>query len=43
LSPAKREIARNSYHCMSKADAEFEYAKQRAKLNAMRKAGTYSE
>jgi hypothetical protein len=43
LSPAEREIARNSYHWMSKADAEFEYAKQKAKLATMRKAGVYSE
>jgi hypothetical protein len=43
LSPEERVIARGSYSWMSHADAEREYGRQKLKLAAMRKAGTYSE
>jgi hypothetical protein len=43
LNPAEREIARSSYHWLAKDQAENLYARQKQKLAAMRKAGTYSE
>jgi len=43
LNPAEREIARSSYHWLPKDQAENLYARQKQKLAAMRKAGTYSE
>jgi hypothetical protein len=43
LSPEERIIARGSYHWLPNDQAENLYARQKAKLAAMRAAGTYSE
>ena len=43
LSPDERGIAHASYHWMTKARAEEEYAKQKLRLSALRASGQYPE
>jgi hypothetical protein len=41
LSPEERAVAHAAYHWMTKREAEYEYAKQKHRLAAMRADGSY--
>jgi hypothetical protein len=43
LSAEERDVAHRSYAWLSKRDAEMEYARQKAKLAALRASGQYAE
>jgi hypothetical protein len=43
LSPAEREAAHFSYHHLPPAQAELEYARQKSKLERMKRDGSYSD